>query len=85
MLVKAISNELNVPMQDVSIKSFDVSGGSAIGDNYACTMKATRIDALVKGKEETFHYIAKCVPTSDFRANLITKVSKKAKVIIKWI
>jgi hypothetical protein len=74
MLVKALANELDVPHGDIKIKSFEVSGGSNKGDNFACVMKAVDFVAVVKGKEQKHRYLVKSIPMNEFRAKWLNEV-----------
>ena len=71
-LEQAIKNETK--SQNVTVKSFERSGGSNKGENFTCVMIAIEVTALVDGQEKCFHYMAKCLPANAFRAKFITEV-----------
>ena len=71
-LEKAIKGETQ--RQNVTVLTFETSGGSNKGENFTCVMIAIEVKALVDGQEKCFHYMAKCLPANAFRAKFITEV-----------
>ena len=69
----AIRNDIKA--DSVKVQSFETSAGSKKGEGYTCVIFAVEVKALVDGKEQLFHYIAKCLPANDFRAKFIVDVS----------
>ena len=69
-----IAKNRNCDVDDVTIKDFSINAGSNKGENFTCVIYAVDIDATIKGKPETFHYIAKCLPANEFRAEWLNEV-----------
>ena len=55
------------------------SEGSKKGENFTCVLFALNVKAKVKGVNETFHYMAKCMPANLFRAKWLTEVNNEYK------
>jgi hypothetical protein len=75
MIQKALSSSLSVPNNDINVIDFEVSMGAEKGDNFACVMKAVTAMAKVNGKEGTYHFMVKCTPLNEFRAQFLKEVS----------
>ena len=45
-----------------------------MGDNYACEIKAVSVVASVKGRKDTYYYMAKCYPIAEARAQFLKDV-----------
>ena len=73
-LALAISNQRQCSVEEVDIKDFSSKAGSNKGENFTCLIYAVEVDAVVKGKAEKFHFIAKCLPGNAFRAQWINEV-----------
>ena len=73
-LEKAIKNYIK--SNSVKVRSFETSAGSKQGEGYTCVIFAVKVKAIVDGKEQLFHFIAKCLPANNFRAKFIVDVSK---------
>ena len=74
ILEKAVANEFSVPLSKIQITSFDVSAGSAVGDNFATVIKLVDFKYKLDGKEKSHCYIVKQVPINEFREKFIRNV-----------
>lgn len=75
-LKKALASKHEVHPKDVTIKSFDVTGGSNKGDNFACEMKAVTVESNIRGKSQRDSFMAKCFPMNEARCKWLRQVSK---------
>ena len=85
VLKKALGVKHDVHPKDVQIKSFEVTGGSNKGDNFACEMKAIKVDSVILGKAYSDCLMGKCFPMNENRVKMLKDVSKTTKVCIQSI
>ncbi len=76
ILKRALASSLSAAEEGIEISSFDVSEGSAKGENFVCVMKAVSLRAMVNGKEDEYHFMVKCYPMNELRVKFLTEVSK---------
>ena len=76
-LKKALGNKYSVHPNDVTIKSFSVSDGSKLGDNYACMLKHVLVQSVIKGVALSDSLMVKCLPMHEARANLLKEVKRE--------
>ena len=74
-LKKALAAKHEVHHKDVEIKKFDISGGSNKGDNFACDMKAIKVESEIMGKSYTDQFMGKCFPMNECKVKILKAVS----------
>lgn len=67
----AVASERQVDSNDVTILDFETSPGSNIGDGFCCDILAVHGNAKIMDEDVKFDYIAKCLPASAVRAELV--------------
>ena len=73
-IAHGIANNKNCDVDDITILDFSTKAGSNKGENFTCIIYALDIKAIVKGREESFYYIAKCLPANAFRSQWLKEV-----------
>ena len=74
ILRSSLAKEFEVGEDEVEVKGFEVSAGTAKGDNFATEMKLVRVEAVVGGKEVKKNYMVKTMPMSEFREKMLKAV-----------
>ena len=75
ILKKSVAAEFSTSAEQVQILSFDVTEGSAAGDNFATVVKLVDFKFQIGNGEEKCHtYIVKQVPFQEMREKLVKAV-----------
>lgn len=81
IVLKSLAREFSVEPNQIQLKSVEISDGSKKGENFSCVMKLVTAVANVPGNKDhqTYYYMVKAFPTSQFRVDILKKVKLQTK------